>query len=144
MLSFQKNSVFQGRSHSHHCGKAFVKHAAFLNYDLCVLSFGPTEACRHELSVFCAKHHEQLSMIGVIVNLLGEETSESSSEMLHIFIWHCSGTAYNVVAYVVTRHFLFLIFVPLHYRSVNQYCMVQVHLIKLESNTDVDSALPAT
>jgi hypothetical protein len=74
-----------------------------------LIIFGPVEACRHAISVTCAKHHEQ----------------QSSR--------HCSGTPYGMVAHVVARQLLF----NMHKRSINRYCLVHVHLINIASDTGV-------
>jgi hypothetical protein len=106
-----------------------------LSHDLC--PFGPNEACRHAISVFYAKYHEQLNMVGVIVNFLREQTCEGPSEMLHMFVQHCPWSPYGMVDHVDARNFLSLfhmLLVPTHHRSVNWYYLVQVYLIKLVSN----------
>jgi hypothetical protein len=58
------------------CRKTFVRQTIFLIHDLYVLSFGPTEACRH------VQRHVQLSEVGVIMNFC-EQTFEGSSEMFY-------------------------------------------------------------
>jgi len=89
----QKNIFCQGRSCPCHCGKAFLKQTF-----LCVLFFAPAETCRHAVHFLC--------MIGIIVNCKG------SSEMLCVFVQHCTGTLYGMVANVVTRHLLCLRCLP--------------------------------
>jgi len=82
--------------------KSISKEICFLeSWDFCMLSFGPTEACRHAILDFCKIHNEHLSSVSLIVNLLLEQTWEVSSEMPCIFI-------YSMPAHVVTRLFLFL------------------------------------
>jgi hypothetical protein len=66
-----------------------------------VLPFGPTEAVGKQFQPFA----DQLSMVGVTVILFSEQTCESSSKILHVFI---SGTPYSLVAHVAARHFLIL------------------------------------
>jgi hypothetical protein len=60
-------------------GKQFLMQTSFLNHELCVLSFGPTEACRHansgkvkvkvkvKLPLFLIKYHTLKAYGGVQV-----------------------------------------------------------------------------
>jgi hypothetical protein len=59
----------------------------------------------HAGSVFCAKHCEQLSEVGIIENLISKLTSRSSSKLLHVLICYCSGTLLYGMAAHVARHF---------------------------------------
>jgi len=79
-----------------------------------------------------------MNAVHLTVNLLSEQTCEGSSEMLHIYVQHCLGAPYSVVAHAATRHFcISQMLIPMHHRFVNQCCLVQVHLIKLAVNTGV-------
>jgi len=62
-----------------------------------MLSFRPTEACGHAVSVFCTKQ-QQLSVVCINVNLFSEQTCEGSSDMVHVFIQHHPGKPYGVAA----------------------------------------------
>jgi len=42
-----------------------------------------------------------MNAVDLIVNLLHEQTCKGSSEMLHAFIWYCTGTSYGMVAHVI-------------------------------------------
>jgi hypothetical protein len=108
-LLHQKNKFCWGRSSLLRCRKAFLKQTVFLNPDLCVLSSGPAEACRHTILVSCAKHNAQLSEVGLILSLLGEETCEGSFEMFCVCIRHCPGMPWGVEAHFVSRHSLSLL-----------------------------------
>jgi len=68
------------------------------------LPFRSSEACRHTVAV-CAKHHEQLSAVGTIVNLFVLPTCDDSSEIFRVFVGHCPGIQYGVAAHVA-KHFL--------------------------------------
>jgi len=46
-------------------------------------------------------------MVCVIVNLFDEQTSEHSSEMLHVFIQYCYGTSHDMASHVTGRHLCF-------------------------------------
>jgi hypothetical protein len=60
------------------CGKVFLKRSAFLNHDVCMLYFGLTEAFRHAISVFCAKHEHI-------------QTWRALLAMFRVFVWLCPG-----------------------------------------------------
>jgi len=50
-----------------------------------MLAFEPIEACRFVILIFCAKHHELFSVVGLIVKLLSKQTSKGPFEMFHVF-----------------------------------------------------------
>jgi hypothetical protein len=103
-----------------------------------MLSSGQTEACRHEISVFCTKQHEQLSALELIVNLFGEQTPEDSSDVLHKFVRHCPRTPCGVAAMLSQdASSLFHMLDSKHHISVNLCYLVRAHLIKLATNIGV-------
>jgi hypothetical protein len=126
-------TVCRGRSRPLQCGKTFLTQTTFLNHDLCMLVFRASEACSHAISVFYAKQHEQLSVVGVILNLLGEQACWGSSEMLRVFV-HL--TAWRLVLSQDTSC-RFQTLVPTHHRSVNRCCLIRVHLSIPASSTGV-------
>jgi hypothetical protein len=64
----------------------------------------PTEACKNAFLDSYAKHHLQLSKAVLILNLLGKEACEESSEIFHISTRCYPGTLYGVEARFIARH----------------------------------------
>jgi hypothetical protein len=67
-------------------------------------SSGPSQACKHAISVFCTKHHAQFRMPSLILNLLGKETCKGCSDMFCVYIWHCLGSPYSIGTRSVAMH----------------------------------------
>jgi len=103
-----------------------------------MLSFGPTKACRHAISAFCTKHCEQLSAVSLTVNLLSRLFARVSSKCFMYSFYIVLGHHMEWwLMMLQNTSWLFQMPVPMHHRSVNQCCLVWVHLIKLTSNTGV-------
>jgi hypothetical protein len=138
MLHHQEFTVCLGMSCPPQCAKAFQRQTSFLIHDLCMSSSGPTKACRHTIPVFCAQHHEQLSTIGVTVNLLINRFARASLKYFtysfkivlgHHMVWR--------PIQLQDTSCIFQTPVATHNRAVNWCCLLQVHLIKFSSNTGI-------
>lgn len=76
--------------------------------------------CRHAVTFFCAKHTEQIIVVGVLLNLLGQETCQVFFEMLRVLFLKCPGTPFGVVAHVIAVCFV----------SLSEACLISSKISK--------------